>query len=136
MDRRHFIGLAGGSVVFVGAGYYLSSFTRADLPPNGVAPGMTGAIACIKAGPLLSFDVQHILDRRTVRSHFLTDGLKKADLAHLLSVEIDYFTSSPTRQWPLIWPHRLARPVILYGIPPNTETKTSGLSGPLVSRLY
>ena len=136
MDRRHFIGLAGGSVAFVGAGYYLSSFTRADLPPDGAAPGTASAIVCIKAGPLLSFDVQHILDRRTVRSYFLTDGLKKADLAHLLSAEADYFTSSPTRQWPLIWPHRLARPATLYGIPPNTETKTSGPSGPLVSRLY
>ncbi|WBA43917.1 Acg family FMN-binding oxidoreductase [Hymenobacter canadensis] len=193
MNRRHFIGLAGGSVALAGTGAYLlsdrSSFSRADLRPTAAASGWAGlikwqpdeqlilelaalapsghntqpwavryvapyrwvvcndptrwlpgvdptqrekllsigaflhnleyaanslgyrcqftqlaqtnqdeavvAVVCSKAAAVSAFDVQHIRDRRTVRSGLLTTALRQADQAALFPATAEGFHYIP-----------------------------------------
>jgi len=44
-----------------------------------------------KAPGLLGFDINKIINRRTVRSNYLNDGLRKEDAAYLFSDEKDFF---------------------------------------------
>ncbi len=56
-----------------------------------------------KSGIINKYDIQEIIHRRTVRSNYLSEPLKKEDLAHLMKDEPDFFhfiaNSSKEYRW-------------------------------------
>lgn len=56
-----------------------------------------------KAGNVLSYDTQKIIRRRTVRSNYLGDVLKKEDLDFLIGGEMDYFHFIPNTTKEHLW---------------------------------
>ena len=49
-----------------------------------------------KATSIIKYDIEQIKQRRTVRSHYLSDILKKEDISYLLKEEKDYIYYIPT----------------------------------------
>ncbi len=52
-------------------------------------------VKLVKTSNIQSFDVQRIIERRTVRSNYLTDHLKKIDLNYLIDKDTNFVTYFP-----------------------------------------
>ena len=52
-------------------------------------------VKLVKASDTQNFDVQKIINRRTVRSNYLSDTLKKSDLHYLVDDQADFMTYFP-----------------------------------------
>lgn len=56
-----------------------------------------------KAKSIIKYDIEQIKQRRTVRSNYLSDILKKEDISYLLNEEKDYFYYIPTTSKQHLW---------------------------------